>query len=383
MYFPSFSSGILAVLIASTYAAPAAIHTVETFAGEKTGRLLVTLKSGVTRSSFLNEFRENATITHEWDLINGFAAHLDGDTLNALRANPDVQSIAEDGIAYATVTQTNAPWGLSRLSSMSKIANQDYSALTNSYTYDASAGAGVDIYIIVTIRRTCTLGNYFWDADVNGHGTHCAGIAGGSQFGVAKAASLVAVRVLADNGGGAAADIVSGMDWVAQQFVSTGRPAVASLSLAGQASTTLDNAVAALASAGVHVVVAAGNEGYDACNDSPARTPSAITVGGSTILDSRAAWSNFGSCVDIFAPGSSVISAWIGSPNATESLTGTSMATPHVSGLIAYLIGLKGNMSPADMTNLLKSISLQDILAGIYTGTVNILAHNGNGTASF
>ncbi|KAF5344821.1 hypothetical protein D9756_011091 [Leucocoprinus leucothites] len=388
-----FFSSVFAASIASVVAAPAAIHAVETFAGEKTGRLLVTLKSGVSRSSVLRQLGQNVTVTHEWDLINGFAGHLDDETLMALRANPDVLTIAEDGMVYAQITQTNAPWGLSRLSAMSKLANQDTDALDFTYTYNTNPGAGVDIYILDTGIYTehsefggrakwgATYGTGFANADGYGHGTHCAGIAGGKQFGVAKSANLIAVKVLADNGGGAAADIVSGMNWVAQQFASTGRPAVASLSLSGKASTILDNGATALTNAGVHVTVAAGNDGNDACGVSPARAASVITVGAATILDSRSAWSNFGSCVDIFAPGSNIISSWIGSTTATYTISGTSMAAPYVAGIIAYLIGEYGNMSPADMDALLKSVSLRDILAGIYSGTVNILAHNGNSTS--
>ncbi|KAJ3576646.1 hypothetical protein NP233_g271 [Leucocoprinus birnbaumii] len=409
MHFLSFLS-LLASFVTSTLAAPAAtLHTVEGFAGEKTGRFLVTLKPGVTRSSVLAQLGQSATVTHEWDLVNGFAGHLDDDALSSLRSNPDVANIAEDGIFWTQITQTNAPWGLSRLSAMTKLVNQDTSALTFNYDYNANPGAGVDIYIIDTGIYTqhsqfggraswgATFGTNFANADGNGHGTHCAGLAGGQQFGVAKSANLIAVKVLADNGGGAAADIVSGMNWVAQQFASTGRPAVASMSLSGLGSTTLDSGVAALTSAGVHVTVAAGNDGNDACGVSPARAPSAITVGAATILDSRSSWSNFGSCVDLFAPGSNIISSWIGNTTATNTISGTSMATPYVAGVIAYLIGENGNMSPAKMDTLLKSVSLQNILAGICeyllltfelgntnalsysdSGTVNILAHNGN-----
>lgn len=272
---------------------------------------------------------------------------------------------------------------------MNKLINQNTSLLNFTYTYDANPGAGADIYILDTGIYTqhsefggrakwgATFGG-FADVDGNGHGTHCAGIAGGSQYGVAKTANLIAVKVLSDDGGGAAADIVSGMNWVAQQFAATGRPSIASLSLAGLPSTPLDDGVTALTEAGVHVTVAAGNNGNDACGMSPARSASAITVGAATILDSRSSWSNFGSCVDIFAPGSDIISSWIGSTTATNDISGTSMSTPYVAGIIAYLISSRGNMTPAAMATLLNSVSLQGILAGIYSGTVNVLAHNGN-----
>ncbi|KAF9445349.1 peptidase 1 [Macrolepiota fuliginosa MF-IS2] len=389
MYFsPSFA--VLSLFIASALAAPTTtLHTIETFDGEKTGRFLVTLKPGVSKTSLVDQIKKNATVTHEWDLINGFAGNFDDNTLNTLRANPDVESIAEDGIMHTMVTQTNAPWGLSRLSSTTKLSNTNTNALTFTYTYDASAGSGVDIFIVDTgiftshsqfggrARWGSTFGPYA-DADGNGHGTHCSGTAAGSQFGVAKSANLVAVKVLSDAGSGAVSDIVSGLNFVGQQHSSSGRPTVASMSLGGGASTALDNAVASLTSGGVHVTVAAGNDGADAGSTSPARAPSAITVGAMTISDARASFSNFGSVVDIFAPGQNVISAWIGSTTATNNISGTSMAsaTPHVAGLVAYLIGLRGNMTPASMSTLIKSLSLKGALSGISSGTLNDLAHN-------
>ncbi|KXN80636.1 Cuticle-degrading protease [Leucoagaricus sp. SymC.cos] len=220
-----------------------------------------------------------------------------------------------------------------------------------------------------------TFGPYA-DADGNGHGTHCSGTAAGSQFGVAKSANLIAVKVLSDAGSGAVSDIVSGLSFVQSSARSSGRPSVASMSLGGGASTALDSAVASLTGSGVHLSVAAGNDGADAGNTSPARAPSANTVGATTIADARASFSNFGSVVDVFAPGQNVISAWIGSTTATNNISGTSMATPHVAGLIAYLISVRGNMSPASMSTLLKSLSLKGVISGVPSGTLNDLVHN-------
>ncbi|KXN86834.1 Subtilisin-like serine protease pepC [Leucoagaricus sp. SymC.cos] len=331
----------LGFFVASALSAPTALHTIETYAGETTGRHIVTLKAGVDKTNLINQVKQNATVTHEFDIINGFAGHLDEDTLNALRASPDVESIAEDGIMHTMVTQTNAPWGISRLSSSTRLSNQN----TN-------------------------------DADGNGHGTHCSGTAAGSQFGVAKSANLIAVKVLSDAGSGAVSDIVSGLSFVQSSARSSGRPSVASMSLGGGASTALDSAVASLTGSGVHLSVAAGNDGADAGNTSPARAPSANTVGATTIADARASFSNFGSVVDVFAPGQNVISAWIGSTTATNNISGTSMATPHVAGLIAYLISVRGNMSPASMSTLLKSLSLKGVISGVPSGTLNDLVHN-------
>ncbi|KAG6864561.1 hypothetical protein C0991_008656 [Blastosporella zonata] len=306
-------------LAVPVFAAPFAI---EKFSGETTGKYIVKLKDGVSKASVLAAL--NSNITHDWNLMNGFAGHFSDDALGALRASPDVE--------------TNAPWGLSRISQAAKLTNQDTSALTYTYTFDTSPGRGVDIYIVDTgvftahttlgdrARWGATFGGYP-SADGNGHGTHVAGTAAGSQYGIAKAASIIAVKVLGDDGSGSVADIISGLNFVATSASSSGRPSVASMSLGGGTSTSLDNAVTSLVNAGIHVTVAAGNSNADAANSSPARVTAAVTVGASTIADARASFSNFGSVVDVFAPGQNVISSWIGSTTATNNISGTSMVT--------------------------------------------------------
>ncbi|KAF5385321.1 hypothetical protein D9615_001506 [Tricholomella constricta] len=383
-----FAAVFAAIAIATpAFAVPSPLRTVEKFSGKTSGKYIVKVKKGVSRAALFSKLKLNTAVTHDWKELNGFAGNLDEATLNALRASDDVEFISEDGIMHTMVTQTNAPWGLSRLSSTTKLANQSPSALTFSYTYDASAGAGVDIYVVDTgvftshsqfggrARWGATFGGYA-NADGNGHGTHCAGTAAGSQFGVAKAASIIAVKVLSDAGSGSTSDIVSGMNWVLTSARASGRPSIVSMSLGGGASTALDNAVATLTNAGIHVVVAAGNSNVDAGSTSPARAPSAVTVGASTIADARASFSNYGSVVDIFAPGQNVISSWIGSTTATNNISGTSMACPHVAGLVAYLIGTRGNQSPAAMSTLLKSLAIKNAITGLSSSTANNLAHN-------
>ncbi|KAL0948858.1 hypothetical protein HGRIS_008978 [Hohenbuehelia grisea] len=213
------------------------------------------------------------------------------------------------------------------------------------------------------------------DQDGNGHGTHCAGTIGGKQYGVAKGVDIIAVKVLSDGGSGSVADVVSGMEWTLNAAKESGRPSVASMSLGGSPAQAIDDAAAALTASGVHLVVAAGNSNGDADGHSPARAPSAITVGASTITDSRASFSNYGAVVDIFAPGQDIISSWIGGPDATRRISGTSMATPHVSGLVAYLIAQHGNISPEEMSEKLKELALNDVLTGIPPETINNLAH--------
>ncbi|KAG5634525.1 hypothetical protein H0H81_001652 [Sphagnurus paluster] len=385
-----FLTAVLAAvaLAVPAIAAPSPLHTVQKFQGQTTGKYIVKLKEGASKASVLGEARLSKPSHADWTIINGFASELSAEALQALRANPNVEYIAEDGIMHTTevVTQTNAPWGLSRLSAASRLASQDTNALTYSYSHDSSAGAGVDVYVVDTgvltthsqfggrARWGATFGGYA-SADGNGHGTHCAGTVAGSQYGVAKAANIVAVKVLSDAGSGSVADIVSGLNFVATSAAASGRPSIVSMSLGGGASTALDNAVTSLTTKGVHVVVAAGNSNTDAGSTSPARAPGAVTVGASTIADARASFSNYGAVVDIFAPGQNVISSWIGSATATNNISGTSMATPHVAGLIAYLIGLQGNNSPAAIATTLKTLSIKGAITGLPVGTANNLAH--------
>ncbi|KAJ7103679.1 serine protease [Mycena crocata] len=374
----------LALIVPAFAAVTPALKTVTKASGEKkAGSYIVKFKEGTVRAAVY----EGATHVYDPSFLNGFAANLDTAALNTFRADPDVESIEEDGIVsiFANVTQTNAPWGLSRIAQDAKLTGTSTTALTYSYTYDdAAAGNGVDIFIIDTgvltahtqfegrARWGATFGGYA-DADGHGHGTHVAGTAAGVQFGVAKKASIIAVKVLSDAGSGAVSDIVAGLSFVRDQAAASGRPSIASLSLGGGASTALDSAVAALTAAGVHVVVAAGNSNVDAANTSPARAPSAITVGAITIADARSSFSNFGAVVDIFAPGTSITSAWIGSTTATNNISGTSQATPHVSGVAAYIISLLGNRSPAELSALLKQLSVKGALTGVPTGTLNDL----------
>ncbi|KAG6831207.1 hypothetical protein H0H87_005923 [Tephrocybe sp. NHM501043] len=371
-------------LVLPAFAVPAALGLqIEKYDGKTTGRYIVTLKPDVPKSTFFETTRTSAT--HDWTLINGFAGELSAEQLEALRIHKDVESISEDGVVrpLEIITQDNAPWGISRLSWSESFAGQNESSLDFVYAYDDTAGSGVDIYIVDTgvyVNHTEFGGRATWgatfgpypDEDVHGHGTHCAGTAAGTHVGVAKNASIIAVKVLGKGkeGSGTIADIISGLNWVGKKANATGKPSVASMSLGGGASTAMDHA---LTNSGVHVITAAGNDNKDAANVSPARVASAITVGASNIQDKRAKFSNYGAVVDVFAPGEFITSSWISGPNAT----------PHISGLVAYLIALQGELTPAQMRDKVQNLALTDALENIRLtvkpaeGTVNLLAQNG------
>ncbi|HEX8186671.1 MAG TPA: S8 family peptidase [Blastocatellia bacterium] len=307
--------------------------------------------------------------------INGFAARMTEEQALKLSSDPRVKFVEEDSVMEATTTQSNPPWGLDR------IAQRDL-PLNNSYSY-TTTGAGVNVYIIDTgIRRTHTqfggravvgfdaIGDGRNTSDCNGHGTHVSGTVGGSTYGVAKGVRLFAVRVLDCNGSGSNSGVIAGVDWVTANRI---RPAVANMSLGGGASAALDTAVNNSINAGVTYAIAAGNSNQDAINFSPARVGAAITVGSTTINDARSSFSNFGSVVDIFAPGSSILSSWFSSDTATATLSGTSMATPHVAGVAARFLQSNPGATPAEVRNELVNVSTLNRISGIPTGTANRL----------
>ena len=265
------------------------------------------------------------------------------------------QYVEQSQVYSITVDQSNATWGLDRI-------DQQNLPLNTTYTYAYTAG-NVHAYIIDTgIRLSHNEfgGRATWGAnfaggksdDCNGHGTHVAGTVGGATYGVAKAVKLVAVKVLGCSGSGTTRGVIDGIEWVADNAL---KPAVANMSLGGGASNALDQAVNNAVGSGVTFAVAAGNSGANACNYSPARAASAITVGATTSTDARASWSNFGSCLDIFAPGSGITSAWKNSNSATKTISGTSMASPHVAGVAALYLAAFPNASTSSVAGALTS----------------------------
>jgi subtilisin family serine protease len=305
--------------------------------------------------------------------LNGFAAEMSESEAIALSNDPRVAFVEEDSVMEIVTTQSGATWGLDRI-------DQAALPLNGTYVYTRT-GSGVNAYIIDTGIRTSHTqfggrATAVFDAfggngqDCNGHGTHVAGTVGGSTYGVAKAVRLFAVRVLSCSGSGSTSGVIAGVNWVTANRV---RPAVANMSLGGGISSSLDTAVNNSINAGVTYAIAAGNSNTNASNSSPARVSAAITVGASTISDARASFSNFGSVVDIFAPGQSITSAWYTSTTATRTISGTSMAAPHVAGVAArYLQGNTG-ASPATVRNAIVAAASLNRLSGIPTGTANRL----------
>jgi len=311
-------------------------------------------------------------------VVRGFVVQADDKSLERLLLDERVAYVEEDGIVSINATQNNATWGLDRV-------DQRDLPLSGSYTYNTTA-SNVHTYIIDTgvlgshNEFSGRMGNGYTaindgrgTTDCNGHGTHVAGTVAGSTYGVAKSATVHPVRVLGCNGSGTNSGVIAGMDWVA---ANRSLPAVANMSLGGGASSTTDNAVANMRSAGVTVVVAAGNDNQDACNSSPARSSAAITVGSTTSTDSRSSFSNWGTCVDVFAPGSSITSAWYTSNSATNTISGTSMASPHVAGIAALYLAENPSASPTAVENAIYSSASQNKISSIGSGSPNLLAYS-------
>ena len=298
-------------------------------------------------------------------VLKGFAIYLPDTAgtafIEAMKKNPQVLSVESDTIVNIdATTQSNPDWGLDRIDQKALPLNSTYSYL--------QTGSGTTAYIVDTgilsshqefsgrvLSGYTAISDGNGTTDCNGHGTHVAGTVAGTTYGVAKNVNLVPIRILGCDGSGASSNVIAGLDWILKNGK---KPAVVNMSLGGATSSSLDSAVENLYNNGYVMVVAAGNSNTDACTSSPARVSKAITVAATDNTDTRASYSNYGSCVDIFAPGSQINSSWIGSNTATKILNGTSMATPHVAGVVAEMLQSTPTASPQTIsTNLLNQAS--------------------------
>ncbi|MFI5669204.1 S8 family peptidase [Streptomyces sp. NPDC051704] len=353
---------------------------------------IVTLKDSAARSTADSgkavARRYGATIGRTYSAaLNGYSVKVSEAQARKLAADPAVKSVVQNRtftVDDAQGTQPGPPsWGLDRI-------DQHPLPLDNSYTYPDKAGEGVTAYIIDTgVRISHTefggRASYGFDAidndntaqDGHGHGTHVAGTVAGNSYGVAKKAKIVGVRVLDNNGSGTTEQVVAGIDWVTQHAV---KPAVANMSLGGGADSALDTAVRNSIASGITYGVAAGNESTDASSKSPARVAEAITVGATTSTDAKASYSNYGSVLDIFAPGSSITSSWGTGDTATNTISGTSMATPHVVGAAALYLSQNPASTPAQVRDGLVAAATPNVVTGPGSGSPNRLLYVGGGT---
>ena len=352
--------------------------------GAVPNRYIITLRPGSRdiqseAARMSKDHRGRVTAVYE-SALRGFAVEMQPSDIAQLRKDPDVAAVEPDQVVSISGTQSPAPsWGLDRI-------DQRNLPLSHSYTVGPN-GSGVHVYIIDTgiLRTHVDFGGravFGFDAiqdgngmtDCHGHGTHVAGTVGGSTFGVAKAVRLHAVRVLDCTGSGLTSQVIAGINWVTSNRI---KPAVANMSLGGGFSQALNTAVANSIKAGVSYAIAAGNSNLDACTVSPASTPAAITVAASDSNDQRASFSNLGTCVDIFGPGVAITSDWNASNTATMVLSGTSMATPHVAGVIALYLQTHPTATPANVRYAIASTATTGLIGNAGIGTPNLLLFTG------
>ena len=347
------------------------------------GRFIITLRERANPAAVAREHgvRPDYVYTH---VLNGFAGAMSDAARQGLLRDNRVIRVEPDGIATIVGTQTGATWGLDRV-------DQRTLPLSTTYSY-TSTGSGVTAYIIDTgIRfahsefggRAATgfdaVTTNGTAADCNGHGTHVAGTVGGARYGVAKAVKLIAVRVLDCGGSGTWSGVIAGMDWVTANHSG---PSVANMSLGGGANSSVDDAVRRMIGSGVATAIAAGNgnrggRAQDACNYSPARVSQAMTIGATDKTDTKTSWSNYGSCVDWFAPGLGITSAWYTSNDATNTISGTSMATPHTAGVAAlYLAAGHTSASPQQVRDALFNAATPNAVKSANTANNRLLFSN-------
>jgi serine protease len=342
---------------------------------------IVVFKPG-TASGKVDEIagNANAQVKRKFTkVINAALIYANPNKIAALAKNPNVSFVEQDATVTTTAVQSNPSWGLDRVDQRNLPLSKSYDDLNNSgsnipvYVVDTGINAAHSDFESRVTAGFSVISDGLGSNDCNGHGTHVAGTIGGRTYGVAKTVTLIPVRVLNCSGSGTYSGVIAGLDWIAANHPA-GVPAVVNMSLGGPASSSVDIAVSNLVNKKITVVVAAGNSNADACNFTPARVAGAITVGATESNDSRASYSNFGSCLDVFAPGSAISSAWIGSSNAANTISGTSMASPHVAGISARLLASNTGLSPNQVENLIKTQATSSVVSNPGPGSLNLLA---------
>ncbi|KAF9282072.1 hypothetical protein BGZ68_006221 [Mortierella alpina] len=352
---------------------------------------IVILKDGNTAESFKTKFddiakRQNgrgrkSTINRSYSKVSGFSATVNPAVLKELLASEEVEFVEQDAIVTIQGSQTSPPsWGLPRVSQRDLDNNADY-------LYNDAAGEGITAYVVDTgvyIEHNEFEGRASWganfitgseDTDENGHGTHVAGTIGGATYGVAKKVNIVGVKVLDAGGSGSTSGVVAGMDWVAKHAVAG--KSVVSMSLGGGKSQAIDSAAGRLFDANIPLIVAAGNDArMDACKGSPSGAKNAYTVAASDKYDNPASFTSFGKCVEIFAPGVAITSSWIGSTSKTNTISGTSMATPHVAGVAALYLSFNSLPTAQSVFDKLTTSATVGKIKGDLKGSPNKLVFN-------
>ncbi|KAI8865804.1 subtilisin-like protein, partial [Ramicandelaber brevisporus] len=327
--------------------------------------------------------------------LSGYSGRFSRDMVDEIRRMPSVAFVEEDTLVHADEVQFGAPWGLARTSSTRPSLALDLQGSGNAFVFNDAAGEGVTVYTIDSgVRashrefaggRAKNGPNLTSDnlplVDTMGHGTHVAGTIAGATYGVAKKAALVAVKVFTARGSAHASGILQALDYVMKEHQagrSGPKGTVVNMSLSGGKNAAEKAVFRNAAAAGIHIVVAAGNKGDDACNYSPGDSPDVITVGATTIQNQRAGFSNYGSCVTLYAPGAGILSSVPDSDTATAWMQGTSMACPHVSGTVAYLLSMStAPISPAAMRSLLRKMATKGVVGNLSTQCPNLLLSNG------
>ncbi|KAG6901052.1 hypothetical protein C0995_001390 [Termitomyces sp. Mi166 len=373
MYF-SAAFFIRTALGVSAFVTPHPLVNVVKYAGETNGGYIVTFKTG---NATLSYGAKKNNIQYCYKIINGCAGKFTEKQLQELQANPDVTGIYEDGLGGTAMIQTNATWGLARLSSKVKLQYTNVTATNFKFQYDDNAGKGTDIYVVdsgVYIDHDDFGGRARWgktfsgqpDIDESGHGTSCSGLAAGSSYGVAKYANIIAVKVYSGKGGGGvlASNAIAGLDYVHESAKLSRHPSIINMSLWWHAYQPLDDAVVRLTKDNIFVITCAGNFAQSASLYSPARAPSAITVTASNIKDQQSLFSNYGPAIDIFAPGESIVYPFIGDKHATRVGFGTSLSAAYISGLVATLQALQ-SYTIDEMKNKLDNLALKNVLKDV------------------